>query len=232
MAREAVFEQWLTFPRTWCARFVRNGEEAALVVALARAGIVLDLLLYHRRQQKVSAGTMQRVAGVLHRRVGANAGTDLSACLPVTAQLHQETQVGSAVLASRLLEAADVLRSLQQQLRQWVAMNNSIADELTAHKSLALRKRVLADAEAQLVDKVAWLLRLLPQPAVDSSGLRCQLSARHLSDHVWNSLGAMLSAGLATPQCLRALTRAYDCTTFRGHTARDINSNAPGTYWF
>jgi hypothetical protein len=190
--RGSVFENWLTLPRTWCARFVKNREEAALVVALARAGIVLDLLLHHQRQQTKGARTMQHVAGVLHRRIGANAGAGrgLSACLPIAAQVHQETQLGSAVLHSRLAESADVLRSLQQQLRQWVAMNTSIADELTAHKNMALQKRVLADAEAQLVEKIEALLRRLPQPVSDPSGLRHQPAVGAFGDQAWSSLGA------------------------------------------
>lgn len=170
------------------------------MVALARAGIVLDLLLHHRRQQKDGARAMQHVAGVLHRRIGGattEAGRCLSACLPVAAQLHQESQIGSAVLSSRLLESAEVLRSLHQQLRQWVAMNTSIADELTAHKSLSLQKRVLADAEAQLADKVDQLLRRLPQPGADSTVARHQLAAGAFSDQVWSALGARASVACA-----------------------------------
>lgn len=170
------------------------------MVALARAGIVLDLLLHHRRQQKDGARAMQRVAGVLHRRIGGGtegAGRYLSACLPVAAQLHQESQIGSAVLSSRLVESAEVLRSLHQQLRQWVAMNTSIADELAAHKSLSLQKRLLADAEAQLADKVDQLLRRLPQPGSDISVVRHQLAAGGVTDQVWSALGARATVACA-----------------------------------
>lgn len=197
MTHEAVFERWLTLPRTWCARFVKNREEAALVVALARAGVSLDLLLHYRRKQKDDARMLQHVAGVLYRRVNATAvGTSLSACLPLAAQAHQQSRVCNAVLCSRLAQLAELLRSLQQQLHQWVAVNSSVADELIAHKNLALQKRVLADAEAQLVHKVEQLLRRLPQAAPGLSMMQQQdPTGAFSSDQVWSSLGANPPAG-------------------------------------
>ena len=83
----ATFEGWLTLPRSWCARFVKNREEAALVVALSRAGISLDLLLQHRQQNLSRAQALLRVQSGFRERLGAAAGTEaavvqgLSACI-------------------------------------------------------------------------------------------------------------------------------------------------------
>ena len=209
-AGAAVFESWLTLPRTWCARFVKNREEAALVVALARAGIALDLLLRHHRKERDRARGLQQVVGVLHRRLSsvAGPGRGVNSCLPVAVQSHEQSRRGSAVLCSRLVETAERLRSLQQQLRQWVVMNKSVADELVAHTDLALRKRILADAEAQLADRVEQLLQQLPQPDPGLARRRLRGDGSCDSGQFWTLLGVCCPVRTSPCAAVGAATEA------------------------
>ena len=122
------FEAHLSLPRTWCARFVTNRrgnhpsapatptrgpddrpcacrEEAALLAALARAGIALDALAHRHVEERQRALRLQRVASALQRRLAGGARSDvcsINSCIPVVAQAQREGRLATQALGRRL----------------------------------------------------------------------------------------------------------------------------------
>jgi hypothetical protein len=195
----------LTLPRKWCARFVRTRAEAQLITGLSRVAIGLDALLERRRTELLRFTALnellRRLEDARSSRADASAQWEwCNAALPVALQARRDSKRSAASLCTMFAHLVTRLRAGQTQLRQWAAVNLSVAADLD-DQPIALQKRIVADAEIQLSQQIERLCEQWPR---DGNCSQPNMGDLALDSHHWDGFVHSLTNGFTTTKRRRA----------------------------